>query len=96
MAGLIALTGCANVRGPLPAAIAFYAAPIGVNQSEPVKATLRGEACMDNILGIAAFGDASIDAAKRNGGITKVASVERAPVRILTYYARHCTIVRGE
>lgn len=90
------LSGCASVSGPVPASIAFYSAPFGISQTANVKAEKRGEACMDNILGIVAVGDASIDTAKRNGGITKVASIEQAPLQIGSYYARYCTIVYGE
>ena len=90
----LAVTGCANVRGPVPAALSFYAAPLDAGTA--TSADKRGEACAQNILGIAAWGDASIDAAKKAGGITRVASVEQLPTRVLGYYARFCTVVRGE
>ena len=41
----------------------------------------------------AAFLDA---AAKKAGGITRVASVETVPTRVLGFYARFCTVVHGE
>ncbi|HET8730112.1 MAG TPA: TRL-like family protein [Moraxellaceae bacterium] len=90
----LAVTGCANVRGPAPAALSFYAAPLATGTS--VKAGKRGEACAENILGAVAWGDASIDAAKKNGSITRVASVEAIPTRVLGFYARFCTVVHGE
>lgn len=90
----LAVAGCANVSGPAPAALAFYAGPLDVGTS--AQASKRGEACAQNILGIAAWGDASIATAKLNGGITRVASVEQLPTRVLGYYARFCTVVRGE
>ncbi|HEX4869592.1 MAG TPA: TRL-like family protein [Moraxellaceae bacterium] len=90
----LAVTGCANVRGPAPAALSFYAGPLDAGTS--TKASKRGEACAQNILGAVAWGDASIDAAKKAGGITQVASVEQVPTRVLGYYARFCTVVRGE
>ncbi|MCC2637135.1 MAG: Protein trl tRNA-associated locus protein [Moraxellaceae bacterium] len=86
----------AYVEGPAPSALSFYAAPIDVGPAAIAQPSKRGEACMQNILGIVAVGDASIDTAKRNGGITQVASVEQHPTRVLTYYARFCTVVRGE
>lgn len=90
----LAVAGCANVRGPVPAALAFYAAPLDAGTS--ASASKRGESCAQNILGMVAWGDASIDTAKKNGGITQVASVEQLPTRVLGYYARFCTVVRGE
>lgn len=84
----------ANVTGPLPAAIAFYAGPAEVGTA--TSASKRGQACMHNVLGLVAWGDASIDAAKNAGAITRVASVEQLPARVLGYYAQFCTVVRGE
>jgi hypothetical protein len=91
----LTMAGCANVRGPAPAALAFYASPVDAGPA-PVSSNKRGEACASNILGLIATGDASIDAAKRNAGITRVASVEQSAARVLGYYAKYCTIVRGE
>lgn len=89
------LGGCANVRGPAPAALAFYASPVDAGPAANA-GSKRGEACATNLLGLVATGDASIDAAKRNAGITRVASVEQTASRVLGYYARFCTVVRGE
>lgn len=92
--GLMALTGCANVMGPVPAALSFYASPVDVGvAAKPVK---RGEACAHNILGIIATGDASMATAKQSAGITRIASVEQSNARVAGYYARFCTIVKGE
>ncbi len=90
------LGGCANVAGPVPASLSFYAAPIGLGPTSSAAPEKRGEACASNILGVVATGNASIDAAKKNAGITKVVSVEHSSSRVLGYYARFCTIVRGE
>lgn len=94
-AGLaLAAGGCANVRGPAPAALSFYAGPLDAGPF--ASASKRGEACAQNLLGAVAIGDASIDAAKKAGGISRVASVEQVPTRVLGFYARFCTVVRGE
>ena len=92
----LGLGGCANVRGPVPAALAFYAAPVDVGPAAIANPSKRGEACAQNYLGLVATGDASIDTAKKSAGITKVASVEESSTRVLGYYARFCTIVKGE
>lgn len=90
----LVMTGCASVAGPVPAAVSFYAAPLDLGTA--TRASKRGEACAQNVLGLVAWGDASLDAAKKNGDIKQVASVEQLPTRVLGYYARYCTVVRGE
>jgi hypothetical protein len=56
----------------------------------------RGEACATGILFAAAFGDASLDAAKKAGGITDVHSVEFHNTSILGVYQQACTEVHGK
>lgn len=92
----LGLGGCANVQGPAPAALAYYASPVTIGTLGAAQPSKRGEACANNFLGLVATGDASIDAAKQSAGITKVASVEQSASRVLGYYAKYCTIVRGE
>lgn len=88
------LAGCAQVPSDMGFALI-------VDSQEPVSATeasvasKRGEACATNIVGIIAQGNASIDAAKRNGGITQVTSVDSSVYSVLGLYAKVCTIVRG-
>jgi hypothetical protein len=57
--------------------------------------TKEGKACATSILGAVAQGDASIVAAKANGGITKVTSVDHYAKSILGIYGEWCTIVKG-
>ncbi|MDO8266442.1 MAG: TRL-like family protein [Moraxellaceae bacterium] len=92
----IGLGGCANVRGPAPAALSHYAAPITTGPLDAAAPSKRGEACINNILGLFAMGDASIDTAKKNGNITRVVSVDHISTRVVAYYARFCTVVKGE
>ena len=55
-----------------------------------------GRACSTGILGVAAFGDASLDAAKKAGGITSVHSVEYEATAVLgIIYVTSCTVVHG-
>lgn len=54
----------------------------------------EGRACAENFFGIFLKGDMSIEAAKRNGGITKVASVNKE-IRSYIVYAEVCTVVTG-
>jgi hypothetical protein len=54
-----------------------------------------GEACATSILGLVGTGDASIEAARRNGGITMITSVDAKNEAYVGVYAKTCTIVRG-
>lgn len=55
-----------------------------------------GTSCAQSVLGVVAFGDASIEAAKRDAGITKVTTVDHETLNVLYFYGRYCTIVYGE
>jgi hypothetical protein len=54
-----------------------------------------GIACSKGVLGFV-WGDASIEAAKAQGGIAKVAHVDHKVTSVLAVYAEYCTIVRGD
>ncbi|MBY0315068.1 MAG: TRL-like family protein [Bdellovibrionales bacterium] len=56
----------------------------------------KGVACANNILGMVVTGDMSIEAAKKKGGITKVATVDMEGKSILGVYSTVCLVVRGE
>lgn len=71
-----------DVRGPINA----------VGSGEITK---TGEACATNILGLIATGDASIDAAMRNGGIKEPVTVDYKVMGVLGIFAQYCTIVKG-
>lgn len=58
-----------------------------------------GESCVTNVLGLVATGDSSVEAAKKNGGIKKVAFVDRKYEGFwfyIPFFQKGCTIVRGE
>ena len=56
-----------------------------------------GEACATGILALVAWGDASLDAAKKAGAITEVHSVEFKPTAVLFgIYYQACTVVHGK
>jgi hypothetical protein len=58
--------------------------------------TKEGVACASSILGLVATGDASLDAAKKAGGISTVNSVEYdASAFIFGVYTEVCTVVHG-
>lgn len=68
--------------------------PIFYNNN--VRQRKTGTACSTRVLTLVATGDASIQAAKNNGNITKVASADTEYFNILGVYGKACTIVTGE
>jgi hypothetical protein len=64
----------------------------------------EGRACAINVLRMVAVGDMRIETAMRDGGITKISTVdyeafELLPIRLNFFpglYGRYCTVVRGE
>ena len=89
------LSGCAGVMTPAVGII--YS-----DTSAPIAATMAagysksGSAYCSSILGIVATGDASITAAMKNGGITKIHHVDYNSTSILGLYAKMTTTVYGE
>jgi len=61
---------------------------------EPGEAKV-GKACAESILGLLAHGDASVRAAKENGNITEVTTVDHSARNFLNIVGEWCTIVRG-
>ena len=68
-----------NVKGPL-----------GPAEGSPGGST--GSACAVNVFGLVAAGDATIDTAKRNGGVSSAETVEYHSTNILGY-GTFCTVV---
>jgi hypothetical protein len=56
----------------------------------------HGETCATGILGLIAWGDASVASAKEAGGIKEVHSVEYRDFNVLFIYHQGCTVVHGE
>ena len=55
----------------------------------------EGKACAESILGLLARGDASVRAAKENGGITDVSTIDHSARNFLNIVGEWCTLVRG-
>lgn len=95
--GLVAsyLMGCASAMSPVSGA--WYTdvkGPIGV--TDAYGGTAMGEACASSILGLIATGDASLDAAKKAGGVAQVTVVDHHSTSILGFFAKFCTVVYGK
>lgn len=54
-----------------------------------------GEACSSSILGLVAWGDTSIETARRNGGITMITSIDESFLNYGGVYSKSCVILRG-
>ncbi len=97
--GLAASTGCGYAY-PSGSLYTGASIPHGMDRAEMTGAAKTGdkfgEACATGILSIAAFGDASIDAAKKAGGITEVHTVDFRESNILGIYVQGCTQVHGK
>ncbi|ULH29875.1 MULTISPECIES: TRL-like family protein [Leptospira] len=71
---------------------AIIPGPIGDNAEKVV----TGRACSKSILWLVSFGNSSIEAAKADAKITKVASIEYEQLGISGYiYHKFCTVVTG-
>ena len=93
----MALNGCAIAAGGNGFANGWaysgYKSPGQVGTAADAKS---GEACMSSIFGLVATGDASIEAAKKAGGITQIAYVDHDQFSVVGVYATSCTIVHGQ
>lgn len=102
---LVFITGCATAiypGGPTPAgslvtSVKSPAQALAVALDPSAKTTKNGEASSWAILGLFAGGDASVDAAMRSGGITRVHHVDhQVNSFLLGLYLQDKTIVCGE
>jgi hypothetical protein len=97
----MAMTGCGALGAyPMGAIYTGATIPHAMDRAEISGAgktgEKEGEACATGILNAAAWGDASISAAKKAGGITEVHSVELRQFNVLGLYTQGCTVVHGK
>lgn len=88
---LVFLTGCASF---VPMGMYYTEGKMGL-QDNGGAATKTGRACMKSVLGMVSTGDASVAAAKVNGGITKVATIDYEVENILGVIGEYCLVVTG-
>lgn len=92
--GSAALTGCLGYASPLVGGI-YSDVQGGVAVGSAAGSSKVGEATATGIVGVA-LGDASIQTAMKNGGITKVHHVDMKAMSVLMVYVKYTTIVYGE
>ena len=93
-AAALSLTACQGVYSPI-AGTTFNETKYGNIATDESVATKEGKACAESWFTAIGQGDASIVAAKANGGITKVSSVDHYVKNIMGIYGQWCTIVKG-
>ena len=94
LASLAVLTGCAT-SFPLGLVYTSVKLPVTVGNGE-MRYSKKGEAKCQTMFGCFASGDASINAACKNGGITKVSWVSYSVNNFLGTYATYTTTVYGD
>jgi TRL-like protein family len=92
--GIVSSVGCMIVDTPVMGVLGSRVRWGEFAQGDD-KSHKEGMACMDTILGLVARGDASVRAAKANGGITEVSVVDHSARNFLNIVGQYCTIVRG-
>lgn len=99
---LTTLTGCGAVIAVGPAGAFLYAdakvpsPALAYHGATTTSSAKTGMASYTNILGILATGDASLEAAMRAGGITKLHHVDQQYTNILGIIATYKIIAYGE
>jgi uncharacterized protein YceK len=97
----IMFSGCVSVMKS-PVLGVFYngttypGAGTGSVVKNDVKTDKTGTSTCSSILSLFAFGDCSVDAAKKNGNITKVNSVDHKTKSYFIFYTTYSTVVQGE
>jgi hypothetical protein len=84
----------ASCAGPIASGALYTSTSTGLSASGNA-GTKVGQACNTSILGLIATGDASIAAAKADGHITQVSSVDYTANNVLGIYGTYCTVVKG-
>jgi hypothetical protein len=92
---VFAMSGCMGVTTPAIGLI-YTEVKYGDMATGEVGANREGKACATSILAMIATGDASVAAAKANGGITQVSSVDHSAKSTLGIIGEWCTIVKGK
>ncbi|WP_340122466.1 TRL-like family protein [Methylobacter svalbardensis] len=97
MSLVVSLSGCMIVDSPIKGVLGTEViwGDIATGETAPSGSLKEGKACAESILGLLARGDASVRAAKENGNIKEVISVDHSARNFLNIVGEWCTIVRG-
>ena len=94
---VVGLAGCMIVESPIRGVVGTEViwGEEATGKTAPPGALKEGKACAESILGLIAHGDASVRAAKANGKITEVYSVDHSARNFFGIVGEWCTLVRG-
>lgn len=96
MSLVVGLSGCMIVESPIRGVVGTEVIWGDVTTGKPTPGDVKeGQACAESILGLVARGDASVRAAKEDGGIDEVFSVEHSARNFFGVVGEWCTMVRG-
>jgi len=89
------LTGCAMAAAPVNGAW-YTGVKWGGEMPNGAPGSRSGQSDCMSVLGLIAIGDASVEAAMKNGNISKVATVDHETFSILGLFASFKTKVTGD
>lgn len=89
------LSSCAAVKSPVTGYVYQETqSPVSVT-SNPL-GSKKGEATATSVLGWFAFGDASVQKAAKDGGITKISHIDQKSTSVLGLFAKYTITVYGD
>ena len=89
------LSSCAIVNAPVNGAI-YQKTQSAVSATANTLGSKKGEATATSILGLVAYGDASIQKAAKEAGITKISHVDQKSKSVLGLFSKYTVIVYGD
>jgi hypothetical protein len=97
LVGLVSVcVGCTFPMGAVVAPVQMTQSPVAVGDTSMGADNLKvGKATVEGII-LLAKGDASIETAMKNGGITRIHHVDSEEFNILGIYSTYTTIVYGK
>lgn len=87
---------CAGCATPIPHGAIYTKVKMPVSSTKNIEGMKKGESECQSILGLIALGDASIEAAKKNGDISEVSHVDWEVENILGIIGKYKTVVYGK
>lgn len=88
------LTGCAT--GYSPVGTGLITDVKGPITATGITGSKTGQSCASTIIGLVNNGDASIEAAMKAGGISKVATADYHTKGFYPFFGTTCTVVSGQ
>ncbi|QED22919.1 TRL-like family protein [Candidatus Deianiraea vastatrix] len=100
---LVTIAGCAQTSTGMSTGLIYNNIKdksYHTNFDNTVKVSKIGRSCTTGVLGLTSWGDSSIETAKSNGKITKIAFIDKENFDTrfvwLPIYSQGCTVVHGE